>query len=72
MLVNSNISKSVDGDFELVMGGHVIARTKSYRYLGLLVDEKFSWENHVDEICWKLSQMAGIILKPEHFYPKRL
>lgn len=63
MLINSNINKSVDGDFELIMGGHVIARTKSYRYLGLLVDERFSWENHVDEICWKLSQMAGIILK---------
>ena len=63
MLVNSNINKSLDGDFELKMGDHVIERTKSYRYLGLLVDEKFSWENHVDEICWKLSQMAGIILK---------
>ena len=38
-------------------------RTKTYRYLGLLVDEKFSWESHVSELCWKLSQMAGIILK---------
>ena len=45
------------------MGGFVIERTKSYRYLGLLVNEKFSWENHVSEVCWKLSQMAGVILK---------
>ena len=45
------------------MGGYVLERTKSYRYLGLLVDERFSWENHVNELCWKLSQMAGIILK---------
>ena len=65
MLINSNIKKSVDGDFELKMGNHVIERTKSYRYLGLLVDEKFSWETHINEVCWKLSQMAGIILKPE-------
>ena len=63
MLINSNIKKSVDGDFELKMGNHVIERTKSYRYLGLLVDEKFSWEAHINEVCWKLSQMAGIILK---------
>ena len=63
MLINSNIKKSVDGDFELKMGNHVIERTKSYRYLGLLVDEKFSWETHINEVCWKLSQMAGIILK---------
>ena len=63
MLINSNITKSIDADFELKMGGFVIERTKSYRYLGLLVDEKFSWENHVSEVCWKLSQMAGVILK---------
>ena len=63
MLINSNINKSVDGDFQLKMGDHVLARTKSYRYLGLLVDEKFSWDNHISEVCWKLSQIAGIILK---------
>ena len=71
MLVNSYISKSIDEDFELIMGDHVIARTKSYRYLGLLVDEKFSWENHVDEVCWKLSQMAGIILKTRSLLSKK-
>ena len=50
-------------NIELKKGNHVIERTKSYRYLGLLVDEKFSWETHINEVCWKLSQMAGIILK---------
>ena len=63
MLINSNITKRVDDDFELKMGGHILDRTKSYRYLGLLVDDKFSWENHVNELCWKISQVAGIILK---------
>ena len=63
MLVNSNIMKRIDSDFELKMGGYILERTKSYRYLGLLVDDKFSWENHVSEICCKLSQIAGIVLK---------
>ena len=63
MLINSNMNISVNNDFELKMGGYVLERTKSYRYPGLLVDERFSWENHVNELCWKLSQMAGIILK---------
>ena len=52
------------------MGDHVIERTKSYRYLGLLVDEKFSWENHISEVCWKLSQVAGIILKMRYLLTK--
>ena len=59
MLINSNVNRSVDNDFELKMGGYVLERTKSYQYLGLLVDERFSWENHVNEFCWKLSQMGG-------------
>ena len=43
MLVNKNTNQRIeDGDFELMMGGHIISRTKTYRYLGLLVDEKFS------------------------------
>ena len=63
MLFNKNISTSVDDDFELKMGDHLIDRTKSYRYLGLIVDEKLSWESHINEICWKLSQVAGVILK---------
>ena len=63
MLVNKNIISHIDGDFELKMGNHVIARTKSYKYLGLIVDEKFSWDEHINEVCWKLSQVAGVIFK---------
>ena len=63
MLVNSNILKRIDSDFELKMGGYIIERTKTYLYLGLLVDDKFSWESHVSEVCCKLSQIAGIVLK---------
>ena len=62
MLINSNLNVRVDGnDFVLKMGDHVLSRTKSYRYLGLLVDEKLSWANHIDEVCKKLSQIAGVI-----------
>jgi hypothetical protein len=32
------------------MGNHVLSRTKTYLYLGLLVDEKLSWANHIDGI----------------------
>ena len=42
------------------MGNHLIERTKTYRYLGILLDEKFSWSAHITEVCIKLSQVAGI------------
>ena len=63
MLINKNMNVSITDNFELKMGNHVIERTKSYRYLGLLVDEKFSWRDHINEVCSKLSQVAGVIFK---------
>ena len=63
MLINQNINISFKDDFELKMGNYILSRTKTYRYLGLVVDEKFSWSHHIDEICWKLSQVAGVIFK---------
>ena len=64
MLINYNNNIRIeDGDFELKMSNHILSRTKTYRYLGLLVDEKFSWADHVNEVCWKVSQVAGVIFK---------
>ena len=63
MLINKNLNNSISDDceFELFMGNHLIERTKTYRYLGILLDEKFSWTAHINEICIKLSQVAGIL-----------
>ena len=64
ILVNSNNHVHVDDDcFELKMGSYTITRTKTYTYLGIIVDEKFSWFDHINEICIKLSQAAGVIFK---------
>ena len=64
MLVNSNnITRIEDNLFELKMADYIIARTKTYRYLGLIVDEKLSWADHIKEVCLKLSQAAGVIFK---------
>ena len=64
MLINSrNHVRVEDGCFELKMGNYVISRTKTYTYLGIIVDEKFSWSDHINEVCIKLSQAAGVIFK---------
>ena len=64
MLINANNTVRVnDGFFELKMENFSISRTKTYNYLGILVDEKFCWIDHINEVCIKLSQAAGVIFK---------
>ena len=64
MLVNSNNYVRIeDHCFELKMANHIISRTKTFKYLGLIVDEKLSWTDHVNYVCLKLSQAAGVIFK---------
>ena len=51
MLVNSNnITRIEDNLFELKMADYIIARTKTYRYLGLIVNEKLSWADHIKDV----------------------
>ena len=64
MLINYNNNVRIeDGTFELKMANHTISRTRTYKYLGLIVDEKLSWADHIHEVCSKLSQAAGVIFK---------
>ena len=64
MLINANNTVRVDdGCFELKMANFSISRTKTYNYLGIIVDEKFCWVDHINEVCIKLSQAAGVIFK---------
>ena len=60
MLINSNISSRIDdGSFKLIMGDHILARTKTYCYLGVIMDDKLSWGEHIYDLCLKLSQVAA-------------
>ena len=64
MLINFNNHIRVeDNCFELKMADYKIKRTKTFKYLGLIVDDKFSWADHISEVCIKLSQAAGVIFK---------
>ena len=64
MLVNANSNIRVeDGCFVLKMADYTLTRTKNYTYLGIIVDEKFTWADHINEVCIKLSQAAGVIFR---------
>ena len=38
-------------------------------HLGVLIDYKLSWKNHVDSIALKISKTIGLLPKLRHFVP---
>ncbi len=50
--------------------GDVIQKSDSVRYLGLIIDEKLTWEKHIDELGNKVNRYASIFRKIRHLLPK--
>ena len=49
------------------MGGHIIEQTYTYKYLGILIDDKLNWKPQIDKMCSKLASVCGILSKVRHF-----
>lgn len=58
----SNIPEQID----ISISGNEIKRVKSYKCLGLELDEGLTWESHVSAIISKVSKVIGVLrrLKP--------
>ena len=42
--------------FKLLVNDYEIRRVKKAKYLGLIVDENLTWEEHIDYICGKIKK----------------
>ena len=58
-------------DFMLKMSGKIIAQTDTYKYLGILFDEKLNWKPQIDKMCSKLSSVCGVISKVRHYLDRK-
>ena len=45
----------------LLIGGKIISRVHSSKFLGVILDDKLSWECHISNLCSKLSKLCGIM-----------
>ena len=40
-----------------------------FKYLGVLIDHKLSWNNNIDTVLLKISRTVGLLSKLRHFVP---
>ena len=47
-------------NIKLLLDGKEIGKTESVKYLGLLIDNKLKWINHIDNVYNKIIKYVGI------------
>ena len=49
--------------FRITIGKYTIHEVEQTKYLGVILDNKLSWKQHIEYLITKLSQAAGVIYK---------
>ena len=63
-------NKQIDTtNFKICINQNLIRITNNVKYFGAHLDDKLSWKIHINNLCFKLSKVRGIIFKLRHFIP---
>ena len=54
---------------EILINNILVEHVDNFNFLGLTLDEKLAWNNHITKISSKISRTIGIINKLKHFLP---
>jgi hypothetical protein len=49
-----------------------IERVASTKFLGVIIDQHFSWRSHIQETCIKVGRMIAVISRFKNFFPKNI
>ena len=55
--------------YAIVVDGQEVTRVKLLKYLGLMVDDKLVWDQHIDYVFSKIISGIGILKRIRHFIP---
>jgi len=53
----------------LLFNDHVINLVHSVKYLGIMIDDKLSWSDHINYLINKISSLTGILYRNKHYLP---
>ena len=57
--------------FKLTLNNYEIRRVKKTKYLGMIVDDSLTWEDHIDYVTLKINRGIGIIRRVGQFIPEK-
>ena len=57
-------------DVSLNIDGQDIAEVTSSTFLGVIIDNKLNWRDHVSFVCRKVARGLGVIIKAKKYFKK--
>ena len=64
-------SESSPLSIKITMGHHEIEQTETYKYLGVIFDDKLNWKPQIESMCAKLSSVCGVLSKVRHYLDRK-
>ena len=61
--------RKVPNDLRITIGPHVLDRQKNGKFLGVTLDEKLTFKEHIKCINSKISKTSGILFRLKHSFP---
>lgn len=69
MMIFSSQKKERNSCPNLVINGAVIEKVTEYEYLGVCIDDRLSWDKHIQKVIAKCASLCGILRKLSKFVP---
>ena len=63
-------SKKQMKKFRININKYCIKQVTEFKYLGVHFDNRLNWHTHIEYLCTKLSQAAGVIYKLKKLAPR--
>lgn len=54
---------------QLIFNGHVIQQVHVVKYLGVMIDDKLNWVEHINCLISKISSFTGILYRIKNYLP---
>ena len=68
--LNFSLSSLNNNYTNIIINGENLKEKSTTKYLGVLIDNKLKWKDHITHVTNKLSKGIGLLAKLRHFVPK--
>ena len=69
---NTNKENTVTAEFDVKIGDEIIKQVSETKFLGITIDNKLSWDTHINKLSKKVSCATGILNRIKDNIPSEL